>query len=221
MNFYSEKETLYFSRPRYDLIKLLPNNPNNKILELGSGGGDTLIEIKNRKLASEVAGIELVEIPGSNQSNKLIDKFIIANVEQTTLLLLEAHYDIILIGDVLEHLENPWQTVTNLSSYLKPGGIFIASVPNIRFFTAMYKIYVKGDFGYKESGLFDKTHLRFFCKKNIIQLFTKPFLKIENIIPVESVRDDKPYWSTINKITFRIFEELLTVQYIITAKKIR
>lgn len=220
MSFYSEKETTYFSQPRYDLIKLLPANPNNKILELGSGGGDTLVEIKKRKLASEVAGIELMEIPGSNQSNKLIDKFIITNVEQNTLSLPDAYYDVVLIGDTLEHLENPWQTVTTLSQYLKPGGIFIASVPNIRFYTAMYKIYIKGDFGYKESGLFDKTHLRFFCKKNIVQLFTKPFLKIESIITIESLRDEKPYWSVLNKITLRIFEELLTTQYIVVAKKL-
>lgn len=220
MNFYSEKDTTYFSHPRYDLIRLLPNKPDNKILELGSGGGDTLIEIKKRKLAGEVAGIELMDIPNSNQTNPVIDKFIVGNIEHDTLSLPEDHYDIILIGDVLEHLGNPWQTVTDLSKYLKTGGIFIASIPNIRFHTAMYKIYFKGDFGYKESGLFDKTHIRFFCKKNMAQLFTKPFLKIERIVPVESLIDEKPYWKILNKFTFGIFEELLTVQYIVMAKKI-
>ncbi len=221
MNFYSEKPVIYFDRVRYDLIKLLPSNPDNKVLELGAGGGDTLLEIKTKNLAKEVAGIELMELPGSNQSSKLIDRLIIANVEKDTIDLPNAYYDAILIGDVLEHLENPWKTVSDLSKHLKNGGVFIASIPNIRHFTALYHIYVKGNFGYRKEGLFDKTHLRFFCKKNIIQLFTTPFSKVESIASIEDVRSTKLSRRKIfNKITFNLFEEFLAFQYIVVARKI-
>ena len=221
MNFYTEKSTIYFTRVRFDLIKLLPQNSDNKVLELGTGGGDTLIELKKRNLAKEVVGVELMEIPNSNQTNQIIDRFIIADIEKQDLPLPESYFDAILIGDVLEHLTDPWKTVAYLSKLLKKGGVFIVSVPNIRFYTALYRIYIKGDFGYKSEGLFDKTHLRFFCKKNIEQLFTTPFLKIESIIPIETVRGDKPsFKSVFNLLTFRMFEQFLTLQYIVVAKKI-
>jgi len=221
MNFYAEKNTNYFSTPRLDLIKLLPANPNSKVLELGSGGGDTLVEIKKRNLAKEVVGIELMKIPGSNQSNPLIDRLVIADIEKRDLQLPEAYFDVILIGDVLEHLADPWEAVAYLSQLLKKGGVFIVSVPNIRFYTAFYRIYLKGDFAYKKEGLFDKTHLRFFCKKNIEELFTIPSLHIESITAIETVRGDKPsFKSVFNALTFKIFEQFLALQYIVVAKKI-
>ena len=221
MNFYAEKNTTYFTNIRYDLIKLLPNNPNNKVLELGTGGGDTLIEIKRRNLAKEVVGVELMEIPNSNQTNPIIDKFIIADIEKQSLSLPENHFDAILIGDVMEHLADPWKVVDYLSRLLKKGGVFIVSVPNIRFFTAFYKIYLKGDFGYKRDGLFDKTHLRFFCKKNIKELFTTPYLQVQSVTAIEKVRGDADWWKRLlNFISFNGLEEFLALQYIVVAKKI-
>ena len=221
MNLYTEKSTSYFTNARFDLIKLLPANSENKVLELGSGGGDTLVEIKKRKLAKEVVGVELMEIPNANQSNPLIDQFILANVEKQDLPLPNAYFDAILIGDVLEHLEDPWKTIAYLSQFLKKGGVFIVSVPNIQYYTAFYKIYIKGNFGYEKEGLFDKTHLRFFCKKNIEQLFTTPFLKVESITAIETVRGDKPtIKSVFNLLTFKKLEQFLALQYIVVAKKI-
>src|SRR3954451_18872504 len=99
MNFYAEKGTGYFTNARFDLIKLLPENPENKVLELGAGGGDTLVEIKKRKLAKEVTGVELMQIPVSNQSHKLIDRLIIADVQKQDLPLPVSYFDAILIGD--------------------------------------------------------------------------------------------------------------------------
>ena len=221
MSFYIEKNKKYFTNVRYDLIKLLPVNPEAKVLEIGAGGGDTLIEIKKKNLAKEVVGIELMEMPESNQLHPLIDKFLISNIETGTLPFLDSYFDVILIGDVLEHLVNPWKTVERLSKYLKKGGVFIVSAPNIRFIKAFIKIFLKGDFAYEKQGLFDKTHLRFFCKKNIEQLFSTNCLRVESIIPIDKLWDDgKVYKKKVfNKITFGIFEEFLTLQYIVVAKK--
>ena len=63
MNFYEDKNVKYYTNIRFDLIKLLPKNSRAKVLELGAGGGDTLIELKKQNLAAEVVGIELMEIP--------------------------------------------------------------------------------------------------------------------------------------------------------------
>ncbi len=222
MNLYNEKNTSYFTNVRFDLINLLPANPESRVLELGAGGGDTLVDIKKKGLAKEVIGIELMEIPNSNQSNELIDKFLIADIEKSELSFPHSYFDAILIGDVLEHLEDPWKVVARLSEHVKEGGIFIVSIPNIRFWGGLYKIYIKGDFGYEKQGLFDRTHLRFFCKKNMVQLFSMPFLKVKNVVPIQKLRGRKKLSmnNIVNTCTFGLFEQFLTIQYIIVAEKI-
>jgi len=68
MEFYDEKNKVYFTNPRLDLIRLIPKRSDNKVLEIGAGGGDTLVEVKKQKLASKVVGIELMTMANSNQT---------------------------------------------------------------------------------------------------------------------------------------------------------
>jgi SAM-dependent methyltransferase len=220
MEFYGEKKGIYFTNPRLDLIKLVPANPANKILEIGAGGGDTLVEIKKLDLASEVIGVDLMPVPDSNQDNPLIDKFIVCDVEKTDLPYSEGYFDIILLGDVVEHLFDPWSFLQKMSKLLKKDGIFIASLPNIRYYTAMYKVFFKGDFGYESDGLFDKTHFRFFCKKNIFDLFNTDQFKCTKIISRNRLLGLKGKKELFDKLTFRVFEEFFARQYIVVSKKI-
>jgi ubiquinone/menaquinone biosynthesis C-methylase UbiE len=219
MKFYEEKKKLYFTNPRMDLIKLIPHNSDNKILEIGAGGGDTLIEIKKQSLASEVVGVELMEMQNSNQDNQEIDRFIICDVEKTNFDFPESYFDVVLFGDVLEHLFDPWTFLKKIAPFMKKGGLCIASIPNIRYYTAMFKIFVKGDFEYEEQGLFDRTHFRFFCKKNMKALFTSEVFECCEIVPREQLYKIRSKRKFLNKITFGLFEEFLTFQYIIVAIK--
>ena len=107
-----------------------------------------------------------------------------------------------------------------ISSFLKKDGIFIASIPNIRYYTAFLKIFVKGDFGYEKHGLFDKTHLRFFCKRNIKELFDTELFRYSDVIPRQNLYDFKSKKKLLNKLTFGLLEEFLTLQYIIVARKL-
>jgi 2-polyprenyl-3-methyl-5-hydroxy-6-metoxy-1,4-benzoquinol methylase len=219
MKIYSEKKTSYFTNPRLDLISLIPNNSQNKILEIGAGGGDTLVKIKELNLASEVTGIELFDMPETNQNHPAIDQLIICNIETSMPVLPNNYYDIILCGDVLEHLIDPWAIVKHLSSLLKKGGLLIVSVPNIREFKTLYKIVVKGDFRYEESGILDKTHLKFFCRKNIIELMQGggfQVVKVTTNLDYPTVKTKK---HVFNDITLKVFEDFLALQYIVVSHK--
>jgi ubiquinone/menaquinone biosynthesis C-methylase UbiE len=98
---YENKNRLYFSNPRIDLIELIPKGRDNKVLEKGAGSCDTLIEIKNLNLATEVVGVELMNLENSQQGNPLIDRLIIGNIENIELDLPENYFDVIICGDVL------------------------------------------------------------------------------------------------------------------------
>lgn len=69
-------------------------------------------------------------------------------------------FDYIILGDVLEHLTDPWKIVNELKQYLKKDGCLISSIPNIMHVSVLRNL-VLGNFTYEDSGILDKTHLRF------------------------------------------------------------
>jgi len=221
-NYYTIKEPAYFSNVRMDIISLLPVDPQQKILEIGAGSGNTLVYIKEKKIAAEVMGVELLHIPGSNQQNAVIDNFQIADIENETITAPKEFFDVIICADVLEHLADPWTMVDKMAGHLKSNGLMVVSIPNIREIKTMFKILFNGDFKYDPSGgILDKTHLRFFCKKNIRQLLTT-----DKLLPVYctpnfmlKVVTDGRKRRIINLLSFGLFENLLTVQYVFIAQK--
>lgn len=217
-NLYKEKKNEYFINSRYDLIQFIPKNDQNKILEIGAGTGATLVEIKKQKLAKEVVGIELIQINDSYQNNKEINKFIIGNIEEINLDFPENYFDVIICADVIEHLNNPWDVTFKLRKYLKEDGILIASIPNIREIKTIFNIFLLGDFNYSKEGILDKTHLRFFCKKNIYKMFKIAEYGIIDIKPLFYF-DKFSERRLFNLLTIKIFENLLAYQYLVIAKK--
>ena len=219
---YESKDPTYYRGVREDLISILPNNSSQKILEIGSGGGNTLVEIKSRGLAAEVVGSDIFSLKNSHQQNPLIDKFIITDIEKNTLDLPENYFDVIICGDVLEHLVDPWQVIDQLTTFLKVGGHIIISVPNIREISTLSKIIFSGNFQYNpEGGILDKTHLRFFCKKNAMSLGNTNQLKTVAYYANIDIKKNfaMARRKLINIITLGLFKEFLTIQHIIVAKK--
>jgi 2-polyprenyl-3-methyl-5-hydroxy-6-metoxy-1,4-benzoquinol methylase len=221
---YNAKESVYYTNSRSDLLSRIPKNPDQKILELGAGGGDTILAIKELGMAKEVVGIELFKLSGTNQGHAAIDRMIFADIEKDKIDLSNDYFDVIICGDVLEHLVDPWATMSRLNHWLKPNGTFILSIPNIREFKALYTIYATGNFKYDPSGgILDKTHLRFFCKKNMKEMMQGVNTNIESITPsfqfIGIFERGLNQRRIINAITFGFLEEFLALQYVITAKK--
>lgn len=216
---YQDKSKKYFNNPRVDLIGLIPKNENNKILEVGAGSGDTLVEIKKLKLAKEVVGVELMKLDDSQQKNSEIDRIIFGNIETIELDFPGEYFDVIICGDVLEHLLDPANALKKLHKYLKTDGVLITSIPNFREIHNLCKIVIQADFKYEDEGILDRTHLRFFCKKNIIELLISA-----KFTPIEIHSGFRLYKETGKKkifdiLTFGIFRDFLTVQYKIVAQK--
>lgn len=221
-NYYTTKEAGYFSNVRMDIIGLLPVNPRQKILEIGAGSGNTLVYIKEKRIAAEVMGVELINMPGSNQQNAAIDNFQIADIENENIDAPKDYFDVVICADVLEHLADPWTMIDKITAHLKSGGLVVVSMPNFCEIKTLFKIIFTADFEYEPAGgILDKTHLRFFCKKNIRQLLTTNSLSPVYCTPnflLKSVPDGRKR-RLINLLSFGLFKNLLTVQYIFIAKK--
>ena len=217
---YNYKDEEYFRHVRLDILTALDNKKFTKVLELGAGGCDTLAYMKAHEQAKEVTGLELFKIEGSNQTNPLVDKFIQADVADIeTVGLPENYYDLIICGDIFEHVFDPWKVASVARQLLTNDGILICSIPNIRFFKTMKKIFLDGDFKYEKEGILDLTHIRFFTRKNVLELFNRAGYKLISIQPGYKYNVKEKKRKVINAVTLGLFRDFLAFQYFIIVKK--
>ncbi|UCN01130.1 class I SAM-dependent methyltransferase [Sulfurimonas sp. SWIR-19] len=215
---YEEKAEGYFRNVRKELLDLIPNqNRMGTMLEVGAGEGNTLFYAKENGYANKIYGVELCELKNSFQKSKEFEEFIIGDIEQTKLPFEKNFFDVILCGDVLEHLINPNNLVGKLNLLLKDNGVLIVSLPNIRQIQILKQIFLEGDFRYTEAGILDKTHLRFFCKKNMLELFQSNNMNVKKIISNSNLIGNTT--KKINKLTFNLFDEFLAAQYYLVVGK--
>lgn len=217
---YNEKAPDYFSNIRKDLINLIDANAKDlKILEVGAAYGETLYYLKQNGIAAEAVGVDIFEDTKNKQNYKPLDRFIFGDIEKIELPEYNQYFDLILLPDVLEHLFEPKSVLETLKKYLKEDGKIIVSMPNIRYYSALYKIVFKGDFKYEESGIFDYTHVRFYCRKNIQELLeTAGYTTLKQESSIKNYQG-KSLSKLINLITFGIFEEFFSTQYFFVVRK--
>lgn len=89
-------------------------------------------------------------------------------------------YDFILFGDVLEHLLHPEVVLVELSRSLNVGGRVLVSLPNIAFASNRLS-HLFGRWDYKDYGILDRTHLRFFTKRSMIRLVENAGLRVTSV----------------------------------------
>lgn len=213
---YDKKKPAYFSNARKDVFRFLPEKVE-RVLEIGCGTGETLSFVKSKYKNSIAVGIELTESAALLAAPKvdLIKNIDIENCNCTTEL---GQFDLILLLDVLEHLKDPWKVLKTLvQNNLFPGGTVITSIPNARNHALIFQLLL-GNFEYIESGVRDKTHLRFFTKRSMCRMVKEAGLDIINCEPTNLEGPSRS--SMFNKFTLGVFKDFLAVQYIIKSKKL-
>lgn len=211
-----EKNNNYFSDIRWDIINLIPVG-KNKILEIGCGTGNTGKVLKEQGKAVEVIGIEKIPYAAESARENL-NAVITADIETLKMPFDKGCFDYIIAADILEHLYNPWLTISNLKAYTKKDGFVIASLPNIRNWRIVWGLIFKGDWNYSNAGLLDDTHIRFFTKKTMMKLFQSEGFTIHLITPRFRLEPANRY-NILNNLTLHLLEEFWAEQYIIMARK--
>src|SRR5512133_1151623 len=89
-------------------------------------------------------------------------------------------FDYIVALDVLEHIYDPYVVINKLKKFLKPDGCFIISLTNIAHGSIIVNI-LQNDFTYTETGILDKTHIRFFTYKSMAKLLSVCGLEINGM----------------------------------------
>lgn len=212
---YKEKEASYFNKIRKEIVPLIPAG-SSKILEIGCGAGETLSYLKTTGHCDWAGGIELSPIAAQSAKEKL-DWVLTGNIESDILPFEENSLDVILCLDVLEHLYDPWTVISKAHALLKPGGLLICSIPNIRHYRASLPLLFLGRWRYTDDGILDRTHLRFFTRESAVELVSSSGLRINFISSTGLGMWTKA--GMVNIITLSIFKRLFEFQYLIRAIK--
>ena len=170
----------YYIHARKEIIGLINADKYETIhvLEIGCGLGATLAEIQYLYPNAQVYGMELV--PEVVTVGKKVLNVVQGDIEKIDVPFDNVEFDYIILADVLEHLHNPENILRKLTKRLKKGGAFLCSIPNIMNLSVLYPL-VCGSFVYEDSGILDRTHLRFFPLDSIYRLFNQCGFDIEKL----------------------------------------
>jgi 2-polyprenyl-3-methyl-5-hydroxy-6-metoxy-1,4-benzoquinol methylase len=183
----------YFSAERGVIAKFLPDQYEN-VLEVGCAAGGF---VRHLPKAKQLWGIEPNE-NAANQAKKYFSTVLQGTYTEVEDDLPNAYFDLVICNDVIEHMPDHDDFLKRLREKLKPGAILVGSLPNVRHVTSLTKLVLLKDWPYSDSGILDRTHLRFFTEKSMRRMFAQHGLSIESMAGVGSVisngflRDGKP-----------------------------
>ena len=219
----------YHQSERKEIASFFSESPGT-VLDIGCGGGATGKLLKQKFPDARVIGIEL-NPAAAEHARRHLDQVICEDIDG---LDIAAHIgptriDVVLLLDVLEHLYDPWRALVRIRKWLDERSRVVASIPNIRNLANLDQL-AGGHWNYGPNGVLDITHVRFFTRESLRQLFEETGYVVEHMTPLTQpqwlerhVVERRPGQIVTQNMTIRYrdrdeLEELYALQYVIEAR---
>lgn len=165
-----------------DLLRLIPIQAKY-IVEVGCSSGALAREYRRINKNVHYVGVE-IEQEYAQLAERHCHQVLVLDIDTASESFYSDHVgcDCWVFGDTLEHLRDPWSVLGNIRRYLPPEGCIVACVPNVQHWSIQAMLSC-GNFRYQESGLLDRTHLRWFTRITLIELFESTGFKIAEGFP--------------------------------------
>ena len=171
-----QSELTYSQFVRTDMLYFVPEE-YSRILEIGCHVGSF------RQFFSkpcEYWGVEPFKEAAAIAQTKL-DKVLVNFYDKVADRIPDNYFNLIIANDVIEHMENPWEFLQSIKKKMTANASIILSVPNVRFFGNLKEVLIDKDWEYKNEGILDKTHLRFFTQKSLVRMLKGNGFEIEKM----------------------------------------
>lgn len=171
------KQTPVHDRHNADLLALVPI-ASRRLVEVGSSSGALAKAFKGLNPTCHYTGIE-IDAEYAESSRRYCDVALNASIED----LSQAAFDALLpadcwiFGDTLEHLKDPWSLLKRIRDRASPETSIVACIPNSQHWSLQARLNC-GEFRYEDAGLLDRTHLRFFTRTTMIEMFESTGFRI-------------------------------------------
>ncbi|MEI6359646.1 MAG: methyltransferase domain-containing protein [Synechococcus sp. ELA619] len=175
-------QTPAHDRANPDLLAVLPTA--DRLIEVGCSTGAMAQAYRNRHPEAHWLGIEIdpayAEVARQHCQQVLVGDVELLIDDPALAPLLQAQCWV--FGDSLEHLRDPWQILRKVHGLLPEGGVVCACIPNAQHWSLQARLCL-GQFIYEESGLLDRTHLRWFTPTTMASLFQDNGFRIVSCQP--------------------------------------
>jgi SAM-dependent methyltransferase len=176
-----------YETARPDVQALVPTTAK-RILELGCSTGALGAALKARNGAF-VLGVEM-NPEYARQAERRLDRVVVGDAE--TLLgegfrgegaPEEEPFDCLVGADVFEHLSDPWAALERATDQLAPAATVVISLPNVLHWPGLWRVIIGGRWPRDDVGVFDRTHLRWFTRRDAIDLLEGAGLRVRTVWP--------------------------------------
>jgi GT2 family glycosyltransferase/SAM-dependent methyltransferase len=161
---------------RPEVLEVVPMSVK-RVLDIGCGSGELGEALRERQQA-EVTGIE--PSPAAAIAVEKLHRVLQCTLVDAVDRLQEERFDCIILADVLEHLSDPLGSLTLLRGLLTPDGVFVVALPNVQNWPVLRDL-LQGRWCRSSDGILDDTHVRFFTRSGIEELFWNAGLTIERV----------------------------------------
>jgi 2-polyprenyl-3-methyl-5-hydroxy-6-metoxy-1,4-benzoquinol methylase len=201
---------LKYDFDRHELIPFLPPTMTS-LLDVGCGSGAFGRLLRSQRPTLEMWAVEPDPDAASAAANGFDEVLVGVFPDER---LPTRHFDVVLCADVLEHMVDPAAALKGAAEALAPGGIMIASLPNVRNLQAvLWPLLAHGTWTYTERGILDSTHLRFFTRRSMTQFFIDNGWKVRTASGINLGRREQ----LISRLTLHLFDDFLFPQYVVVA----
>ena len=206
-----ERRVWGYETARPDVQAHVPEDAR-RVLDLGCSSGALGAALKARGDAV-VVGVEL-DPDYADAARRRLDRVVTSDVG--TFLRgpapEEAPFDCLIAADILEHLVDPWAALRDAASLVRPGGTVVVSLPNVLHWGGLLRLARGRRWPRDDSGPFDRTHLRWFARTDVVELLEQA--------GVDVVRVEPRYWTegwrlkTYHALARTPLKDFLPVQHV-------
>jgi 2-polyprenyl-3-methyl-5-hydroxy-6-metoxy-1,4-benzoquinol methylase len=176
----------YFANERPEVARLLPARARH-VLEVGCGEGRFAGHVRERE---SYWGVE--PSAAAERATARLDHVLRGTWDAVAAALPLRHFDLVVCNDVIEHMPDPDAFLEDLKPRLAPGAVVVGSVPNVRHLPHLVELLWQRDWRYREDGVLDRTHLRFFTETSLRRLFVQHGFGVETMVGLNDIVELSP-----------------------------
>jgi 2-polyprenyl-3-methyl-5-hydroxy-6-metoxy-1,4-benzoquinol methylase len=204
-----------YTTPRADVVAMLSRTPR-RCLDIGCSNGALSRVFSDA--GADTWGIEL-DRQLASEADKVLGHVLVgdAGEQVATLVANGSEFDTIIAADILEHTVDPWKIMGDVRKLITSDGQMVVSLPNVRFYTTLVWLVIKGRWRYEDRGVHDRTHLRWFTDANARDMFDGAGFCVDTMVSHYRLVDAPMRADTAARLVARNFPPLrpfLAYQYL-------
>jgi methionine biosynthesis protein MetW len=205
-----------YENPRPELQALVPAG-GRRVLDLGCASGALGAALRER--GAEVVGIERDREYAADAAERL-DRVLNEDLETFDGWEALGAFDVVIAGDVLEHLRDPWTVLRRAAALLPAGGTAIVSLPNVRYWETFWALARHNTWPRRAEGIFDATHLRWFTLRDAWALLDQAGLDTVAVHRQMRLRGRGSRWDgAVGRLARLPGRSFLTFQHLLVGRK--